>query len=61
MKKLLDKGYLKLQPQLIKDTLGHVIQVRRDRVFSDKNGKKPIKVVPRTVTKTTYTHRIVRK
>lgn len=61
MKNFLDKGFMKLNPNLIKDTMGHVLQRRRDHVFGKENGKKPIKVVPKTVTKTTYKHRQVRK
>jgi len=61
MKGLLDKGFMKLNPDLIKDTMLHVLQKRQEKVFSNDNGKKPIKVVPKTVTPTTYKRRPVRK
>lgn len=61
MKHILDKGFMKLNPNLIKNTLLHVLQRRQEKVFSNDNGKKPIKVVPKTVTLTTYQRRLTRK
>ena len=61
MKHILDKGFMKLNPNLVKNTLLHVLQRRQEQVYSINNGKKPIKVVPKTVTPTTYKRRPVRK
>ncbi len=61
MKHILDKGFMKLNPNLIKNTLLHVLQRRQEQVYSINNGKKPIKVVPKTVTPITYQRRITRK
>ena len=61
MKHILDKGFMKLNPNLIKNTLLHVLQRRQEQVYSINNGKKPIKVVPKTVTPTTYQRRLTRK
>ena len=52
---------MKLNPNLIKNTMLHVLQKRQEKVFGNDNGKKPIKVVPKTVTSTTYKRRLVRK
>ena len=60
MKNILDKGFMKLNPNLIKNTMLHVLQKRQEKVFGNDNGKKPIKIVPKTVTSTTYKRRPVR-
>lgn len=60
MKELLDKGFLKNNPKLIKNTMIHVIQRRQDKVFSLDNGAKPNRISPKRITVTTFQRRLIK-
>lgn len=60
MKNILDKGAVKLNPELVDNTINYLVQLRREKVKAGFS-KKPFKITPKVIKLNRFKHRTVGK